>query len=176
MPIAFSGLLVIRADKLIRRIPPGPQGIVPKLKWDEWGPQSSRWVTRSDSLHAVGLGHITGFIASRIARLTKNTNGDTQISVYDFNPPELLPDSSYPASTTASEPPHSASQTLVIESSVIPCGKVFRDDVVSSLPYSVTTRVGRYDSIQSFHMSDDICLGQQYVRYLRFLCSSLVHH
>ncbi|RXW19151.1 hypothetical protein EST38_g6705 [Candolleomyces aberdarensis] len=108
------------------------------VQWNIWGPSKTRWIprppiplspldSRPENLWTRYLG------GQRVLALPTEGPG---IDVLDF---DFDPDS-----PSVNQDP-SLQQDICIGPTVIPAGNVFRDDVVSSLPYIKTTRRGVFD-------------------------------
>ncbi|RXW16163.1 hypothetical protein EST38_g9696 [Candolleomyces aberdarensis] len=109
-------------------------------QWDDWGPSKTRWISRPhipsslfDSRPENLWTRCQYLRGQRVLALPTEGPG-VEVLDFDFDPdsPPVNPDPSL-------------QQDICTGPTVIPAGNVFRDDVVSTLPYMKTTRRGVLD-------------------------------
>ncbi|RXW16156.1 hypothetical protein EST38_g9697 [Candolleomyces aberdarensis] len=107
-------------------------------QWDDWGPSKTRWIPRpripSNLFDSRPENLWTRYLRGQRVLALPTEGPGVEVLDFDFDPdsPPVNPDPSL-------------QQDICTGPTVIPAGNVFRDDVVSSLPYIKTTRRGVLD-------------------------------
>ncbi|RXW16160.1 hypothetical protein EST38_g9693 [Candolleomyces aberdarensis] len=107
-------------------------------QWDDWGPSKTRWIPRP---------HIpSSLFDSRPENLwTRYLRGQRVLALPTEGPGIEVLDFDFDLNSPPVNLDPSLQQDICTGPTVIPAGNVFRDDVVSSLPYIKTTRRGVLD-------------------------------
>ncbi|RXW16155.1 hypothetical protein EST38_g9692 [Candolleomyces aberdarensis] len=109
------------------------------VQWDTWGPSKTLWIPGRPLVPS-------SLFESRPENLwTRHLRGPRVLALPTEGPGIEVLDFDFDPDSPPVNPDPSLQQDICIGPTVIPAGDVFRDDVVSTLPYIKTTRRGVLD-------------------------------
>ncbi|KAH8105215.1 hypothetical protein BXZ70DRAFT_904443 [Cristinia sonorae] len=126
------------------------------LRWDEWGPDNTRFLEHSIQFQWLRYVHGQRVVLPPLP-VPNHPNVISRLCVLDFNVhPKRIDD---PCGAT---PGRHGGLTYEVfdEESFIPAGTIFENDVVSRLPYSVASKLGRF-GYSGFLIDEERLIGMK---------------
>ncbi|KAH9841153.1 uncharacterized protein C8Q71DRAFT_702214 [Rhodofomes roseus] len=124
--------------------------------WKAWGPENTRFLEHNVNFQWLRYVHGTRVVLPPF--FTTWPVLESTVCVLDFNVhPKRIEHTVLPEGS-------SNRYQLVTDPSRVPAGTVFQEDVITSLPYSATTRSGKFQ-YSGFMIDDERIIGMKQVEY-----------